>query len=206
MDDKELERYTWKAAEHLFEPILRILEGYPEGIREYDLLKELEAREEKLFSGVFEDRELGLFRSHFFLFHVLYRLRDRLLEEQRYVLDIFCLDIRLRPYREASPGAQAGVPAERDQIRAYYLDLKNLYTTDEGDVRRMLRDFARRLRAYYNRGEVLQELGLGPEASFQDAKRRYRHLVLQHHPDRGGDPERFRRVRRAMEELSALQW
>jgi hypothetical protein len=204
MDDEELRGYTREAVEHLSEPILRILEDHPEGIREYDLLRELEEREASLFAGAFEDRELSLFRSHFFLFHILYLLRDRLLREKRYILEIFCLDIRLYPYRQSA--AEDSGLEERDGVREYYLDLNNLYTTDEADVRRMLRDFAKRLRGYFNREEALSELGLGPQATFQEAKRRYRRLVLRHHPDRGGDAERFRRVRRAMEELAALPW
>jgi hypothetical protein len=204
MNDEELEGYTKEAAEHLSEPILRILEAHPEGIREYDLLRELEQREAGFFAGAFSDRELSLFRSHFFLFHILYRLRDRLLREERYRLEIFCLEIRLHPYRQS--GAEDQELAERDGVRDYYLDLDNLYSTDEQEVRRMLRDFTRRLRAYYNREDALRELGLGPQASFPQAKRRYRHLVLQHHPDRGGDPERFRRVRQAMEQLASLPW
>jgi hypothetical protein len=200
MSEEELEGYTREAAEHLAEPILRILEAHPEGLREYDLLRELEQREAGLFSGAFADRELALFRSHFFLFHILYRLRDRLLRQRRYLLQIFCLDIRLYPYRQEE--AEESAVAERDPLREYYLDLSNLYETEAEDVRRMLRDVSRRLRAYYSREEALRELGLGPQATFSQAKRRYRRLVLQHHPDRGGDPERFRRVRLAMEQLA----
>jgi DnaJ-domain-containing protein 1 len=206
MHDEELERYTSEAAEHLCEPILRILQEYPEGIREYDLLRELEVREGELFGGAFEDRELSLFRSHFFLFHILYRLRERLLQERRYLLEIFCLEIRLHPWETAEREEPQDELSRHDGVRDYYLDLENLYTTDAEDVRRMLRDFTRRLRSYYNREGALQELGLGPDASFPEVKRRYRHLVLRHHPDRGGDPERFRRVREAMEQLAALPW
>ena len=44
-----------------------------------------------------------------------------------------------------------------------------------------------------------QELGLGSDCTFAQAQARYRELVKQHHPDRGGDPEQFRRINEAFE-------
>jgi curved DNA-binding protein CbpA len=47
-----------------------------------------------------------------------------------------------------------------------------------------------------------QELGLAPDCSQEDIKRQYRILAHQHHPDRGGDAERFKRISLAYEVLS----
>ncbi|CAE7258647.1 Wwox [Symbiodinium natans] len=47
-------------------------------------------------------------------------------------------------------------------------------------------------------------LGLGPEAGPREAGRAYRQLARQHHPDKGGDPEAFRRLRAAYKALSAM--
>lgn len=48
-------------------------------------------------------------------------------------------------------------------------------------------------------------LGLEPHARPAEIKRAYRRRALQTHPDREGDPESFRRVRRAYEVLSDVR-
>jgi len=40
-------------------------------------------------------------------------------------------------------------------------------------------------------------LGLDESASLSDIRKRYRRLVLESHPDRGGDPDRFIRIMNA---------
>ena len=49
---------------------------------------------------------------------------------------------------------------------------------------------------------LYQELELQPNCSQEDIKRQYRTLAHQHHPDRGGDAERFKRISLAYEVLS----
>jgi len=39
-----------------------------------------------------------------------------------------------------------------------------------------------------------QVLGIAEDASPTDAKMAYKRLAQMHHPDRGGDPEKFRQV------------
>lgn len=46
-------------------------------------------------------------------------------------------------------------------------------------------------------------LGLPPTASVPEIKRAFRRLALETHPDQGGDPAAFIRVRWAYEEASA---
>lgn len=45
-------------------------------------------------------------------------------------------------------------------------------------------------------------LGLEPGASPAEVKAAYRRLVKEHHPDRGGDPEKFRKVHAAYKAVS----
>ena len=47
-----------------------------------------------------------------------------------------------------------------------------------------------------------QILGLGRRASEADIKKAYRSLALVHHPDKGGDPEKFKEIHRAYEALN----
>jgi curved DNA-binding protein CbpA len=49
---------------------------------------------------------------------------------------------------------------------------------------------------------LYQELELSPNCSQEDIKRQYRTMAHQHHPDRGGDAERFKRISLAYEVLS----
>lgn len=211
MDDT----FTEDRVELLFPPILEILKSQPGGIREYELMQKL--GEEGILSGTRgadtphgacrprEDSDGGttggdleLFRSHFFLFHVLYRLRERLRRDGQGDLSVFCLDIRLVPRAEDPQGL---LPAEHDPVAVYYLDLKNMEGVSEEDVRRMIGGFFDRLEAYYRREEDLALLGLPPEATPEEIRRRYRSLAFEYHPDAGGDEESFRSLRDAAERL-----
>lgn len=49
--------------------------------------------------------------------------------------------------------------------------------------------------------KYLRILGISKEVSKSEIKTIYRKLVLQHHPDKGGNPERFRQIQEAYEYL-----
>lgn len=49
---------------------------------------------------------------------------------------------------------------------------------------------------------MYQELELEKGASSEEIKKSYRRLAMKHHPDKGGDPEKFKRISRAYETLS----
>jgi DnaJ-class molecular chaperone len=51
-------------------------------------------------------------------------------------------------------------------------------------------------------GDLYGTLGVGRDADQSDIRKAYRKLALRHHPDKGGDADRFQRLTRAYEVLS----
>jgi len=45
-------------------------------------------------------------------------------------------------------------------------------------------------------------LNVSKNATFDDVKKQYKKLALKHHPDRGGDPEMFKKISEAYQTLS----
>jgi hypothetical protein len=197
----------------LLGPIKEILDAHPEGIREFDLLNELRRRGIPPLAATdnakgpevpgdgrrlpVDETALSLFRSHFFLFHVLYLLRNELRGRHELDLNIFCLDIRLRPWQ--SP--EGNFPAEADPLEGYYLDWGNFEEMDAPAVKRLLSEAARRIDIWFRRDEHLSVLGLKDPVSDAEINSRYRELCLRHHPDAGGDAESFAVIQSAVEAL-----
>ena len=175
-----------------------LLRQHPDGISEYSLLKRLREEEYALFPKLSLGDTLGLFQSHFLLFHCLYRLRDRLHAERRGDLAISALIIELGAYQEGLDSL-----IEADPLRDYYLDLTNLDETGESDVLELLGDFWRKLQS----GEpervaaALAVLELERAESFAQVKAQYRRLVMRHHPDRGGEALKMHALNEALELL-----
>ena len=138
----------------------------------------------------------ALFCAHFVLFHALYRLRDRAWQAQQAHLEIRPLNIRWQPYH----GGQGGL-ARPDTLREYYLDLSNLEQTSARDVDALLAAFWVRFQRRDQRAAALMELGLSDPVDDATIKRTYRQLVMQHHPDRGGETERLQVINAAVKAL-----
>ncbi len=60
-------------------------------------------------------------------------------------------------------------------------------------------------RPLLERQQALKALGLPPNATPLQIKRRYRALAKRHHPDRGGDPKQMQRIIAAYEILMKEQ-
>lgn len=164
------------------------LENNPQGIGEYDLMTNLKSL------GYFDFLSQPalpheLFRAHFFLFHALYLLSNKLLEEKVFLLDVHTLKIQLLPYEYGEDALQVD-----SKLRAYYLDFKNLENTTEDDVNDMLASFWNKYNKFENREEALAELGLKDPVDDKVIKKEYRRLIMQHHPDRGGDTEKLQKL------------
>lgn len=176
-----------------------ILSLHPAGLSEYDLLQRLrqdtagEATGIELGTGRCDDSH-NLFRTHFLLFHHLYRLREQLVGERTGDLDIHTLCIRWLPPR-AGDGQQLG---QADPLRAYYLDLNNLVNTTREDVDQMLGRFWSRFSRDDRRHEALATLDLPADADEESIRQQYRRLAMRHHPDRGGDAGQLQAINAAM--------
>ncbi|MFW6350362.1 MAG: J domain-containing protein, partial [Thiohalospira sp.] len=68
----------------------------------------------------------------------------------------------------------------------------------------LLAAFWRRYHAHARRDWALRELALAADATRETIRRRYRELAMDHHPDRGGDAERFARINAAHAVLVGL--
>ncbi|MDH5300657.1 MAG: molecular chaperone DnaJ [Gammaproteobacteria bacterium] len=174
--------------------LLDLLLQHPQGLSEYQLLKQLP--EDVANPPTDFTDSLSLFQSHFLLFHLLYRLREQLLGEQRGDLQISVFNIQWRPYSPHPAGLQ-----HDDPLRDYYLDLRHLHNTDERDVDEMLNQFWLRFAAANDKTLALQLFSLKEPVEFQQIKFRYRQLVSLHHPDRGGDKEKLQQINDAMTTL-----
>ncbi|GIZ11262.1 DNA-J related domain-containing protein [Pseudomonas sp. NCCP-436] len=183
----------------LCDQLFQVLQATPEGLAEYDLIQALKSRHSGHLPNLPLSDKLVLFRTHFLLFNALYRLRDRLWQQQSHLLQISPLRIRLLPYE---PGTAA--LSEQDGMRDYYLDLTHLRDTDEREVERLLTSFWTRMQGSQEKQAALElfELDDGAPLDMLRIKHRYRQLVSQHHPDRGGSTERLQSINKAMEILT----
>lgn len=177
--------------------LLELLRAAPEGISEYQLIQQLKARHSTHIPNLPLIDKLVLFRTHFLVFNALYRLRDQLCAEASGFLQIGPLQIRLLPWQAGAPGL-----VEADPLRAYYLDESNLRDTTERDVEKLLQSFWTRMQGNDEKAAALAlfELEDGP-VDYALIKLRYRQLVSQHHPDRGGSTARLQSINKAMEIL-----
>ncbi|MBL4833764.1 MAG: molecular chaperone DnaJ [Pseudomonas sp.] len=179
--------------------VLSCLADAPRGIDEFSLLKALSTQfPETLFGvpGALRD-PLLLFQTHFLLFHALYRLSDRLADQQL-GMQIHALSIRMLP--RDRPNVSGAEMAELDPLRSYYLDWQQWLTTQGEDVERLLKGFRQGNFAVSSEevDAALQSFGLQEPIDPRRIKQRYRELMSQHHPDRGGNTERVQEVNQAL--------
>lgn len=183
----------------LAEQVLELLREAPDGCSEYLLIQQLKARHSTHIPHLALTDKLVLFRTHFLLFNALYQLRDRLWQERSAHLLINPLCMQLLPYTAGSAAL-----SEQDPLRDYYLDLRHLRETGEEEVEKLLTSFWKRMQGGDEKRAALElfELDGGSQPlDLATVKHRYRQLVSQHHPDRGGSHERLQSINLAMEIL-----
>lgn len=180
----------------LTEHLLMLLRQTPAGLSEHQIIRQLKDGHCSHIPQLPLSDKLVLFRIHFMLFNALYRLRDRLWAERAAHLEIGPLQVRLLPYQD---GQQA--LTGHDPLRAYYLDEARLRDTSEEDVAYLLQSFWTRMHDSEEQQAALELFGLEARTDFPAIRLRYRQLVSQHHPDRGGSTSRLQSINKAMEIL-----
>ncbi len=187
------------SAQQLFlQRLLEVLRTHPAGISEYELIRALDSAGETHFGVDCLRDSLSLFQTHFFLFHSLYQLHDQLWRDDGIHLEITPLRIRLLPGNSDS----RPVLPTHNPLRDYYLNIDNLKNTDANDVDLLLGKFWQRFARDDERHSALAELGLSDPVDWATIKTRHRRLVMQHHPDRGGDKQRLQAINAAMDMLA----
>lgn len=182
----------------LAEQLHELLREAPAGISEFHLIQQLKARHSTHIPHLELADKLVLFRTHFLLFNALYQLREQLWQSQAAHLEINPLCVQLQPWR---PGSNT--LAEHDPLRDYYLNLRHLRETREDDVEKLLASFWTRMQGSDEKLAALELFELNGDQPLNLAiiKLRYRQLVSQHHPDRGGSTSRLQSINLAMEIL-----
>ena len=181
----------------LLADILTLLKSSPAGISEYAIHQALAEHESiKTPNG---DSQLCLFKKHFMVMNALYQLKQQLWQSEQRVLNISPLSITLSDAQISS--SENSTLAEPDTLSAYYLDEINFQNTSEADVKKLLDNFWQRFVSNDERHTALNQLDLDGNATHEQIEQRYRQLVAQHHPDRGGQTKDFVSIRQAYEVL-----
>jgi len=170
-----------------------LLEEFPAGVSEFELIQGLRQKKTVDFIDNRFDDNLTLFQSHFLLFHHLYHLQSLLWSSQEGNLSISPLSIKLSEYQEGESHLQ-----QRDPLRNYYIDTDNLENTTREEIDTLLANFWEHYLNPTRQDAALDLLGLEDPVNDTEIKHRYRKLVMEHHPDRGGDTVRLQSLNEAI--------
>jgi hypothetical protein len=191
--------------EELIPQVENVLNANPQGISEYEFLTQLGEKVPFFCSQQTRSANLRLFQRHFLLFHCLYQL-DHLYRTQHLVrIGISPLEIRLiageKEDENDAPSRQARQLDTPDSVREYYLDLSNLENTGDLEVDELLGKFWLALARHDARDDALKLLGLSDPIDNTSIRKRYREMVMQHHPDRGGETGMLQQLNSAISKL-----
>lgn len=182
----------------LIPDILSLLHQHPEGISEYLIIQSLEAH--IAFDEIANDYQLAIFQKHFMVMNALYQLQRNLWQDEQLLLEIAPLKIQLIFNITSSDNSQL-TEVVNEKLSEYYLDWSNLENTDKKAVADLLESFWKLYLNTESRAAAFGVLELEENASGEKINQRYRQLASQHHPDKGGDPAIFIRIRQAFETL-----
>lgn len=203
----------------LLEILAILITEKPTGFSEHQLLGLLQKPPYSFFASDALKDPLILFQTHFLLFHCLYRLKGLWHQQGRGLLEISALSIRLKvnlefsiAAYETSPPLQKGNQHQTnnqkminsDPLASYYLDWSHFTSTKSHDVEALLTSFWQKVFIPAGTDSIQQALILMELESpipTQQLKVQYRRLAQRHHPDKGGDSERFKKICQAFHQL-----
>lgn len=177
------------------EDILRV---HPSGLREIEIINQLDEHYHDIFPKKNLADALILFQTHFVLYNALYTLRDILWAEESGHLELGPIVICLHPY---SSTQHQQTLQKADHVRDYYLDFGNMDKTNREGVDRLIRNFWEQMGVHIAQPQAFGALGLTYPSTWKEIKTRYRQLAMSHHPDRGGDTSELQKINEAYETL-----
>ncbi|GFD68908.1 DNA-J related domain-containing protein [Alteromonas sp. KUL106] len=181
---------------------------FTEGISEYSLIELLKGPPYAFFDDDALRDPLMLFKTHFVLFHVLYKLKRYWREANEGELDIHTLSIKLAPVT-ALEKASDNDAVQGEQLKAadaladYYLNWSNFERADRHSVDILLDAFWQKMAggtlAVFQPEDVEEAhrlLGVSEEEnmSLSSLKRAYKKTLQLVHPDKGGNQEDAQKV------------
>ena len=197
---------------------------FQRGVSEYELIEILKKAPYHFFDDASLREPLMLFKTHFIVFHALYQLKRRWIEQGEGVLDIHTLNIKLNQesahsdknsthgdnYKDKESQDKVGAITEADALAEYYLDWGNFEKADRKSVDALLNAFWHRM-ASGNAHTFEQEdiadahalLGLPQDehVSLSVLKRVYKKALQLVHPDKGGTQQEAQDVIQAYQLL-----
>ncbi|MDX3773280.1 DNA-J related domain-containing protein [Chromatiaceae bacterium AAb-1] len=189
------------------EPILQLLQGQLETlllqsdttVTEQYLLQRLGL---KLQTTEAESAEYTLFRRHFILYHLLYRIQHQWIQQQTACLKIGLARVEITDWHSAV------FPQYTDNKAAYYLNWQNYYQMSAEALSARIEQFwqAFATDAYNSESslsltEALACLPVCWPCSAGELRKAYRQQALLHHPDKGGDTATFQQLQQAYQRL-----
>lgn len=178
------------------------LQRFSGGLSEHQLIQALQAA--GCFNGwVSADPTLALFQKHFAVMHHLYHLQPQYKAQGQ---ELFISPVRIQLFSSPDSRPVGGqLTTSIDTVKEFYLDWSNFTAATPDTVAELLRGFWRRYAAVDKTAAALQELELEPGTDWNQVQVQYRRLAAQHHPDKGGDSEKFAQVREAYEILRRIR-
>ena len=149
-----------------------------------------------------QDPLMSVFQKHFLVRHGVYHLNTCWPQQKQLCLDIGPVDIVVQPYNEAF--GQGLSEQSTAKLAGFYLDKTQFYTMRSDEVAELIAGFWQRFESHNQKPGALEVLGLQQGADWEAIKRRYRHLVMTAHPDRGGNAAAFAKISQAYEQLKPL--
>ncbi len=182
---------------------------FQRGVSEYELIDILKKAPYHFFDDASLREPLMLFKTHFIVFHALYQLKRRWIEQGEGVLDIHTLNIKLNQesahsdknsthgdnYKDKESQDKVGAITEADALAEYYLDWGNFEKADRKSVDALLNAFWHRMASgnahTFEQEDIadahaLLSLPQDEHVSLSVLKRVYKKALQLVHPDKGG--------------------